>query len=175
MPDRPNLPPLAGSQSFIHRNDDAPACWMQGILWVMLADAESTGGRWSMMEQLMSMDAGPPPHKHPRSDEHLYMLDSEITFFVGDAIRKAAKGDFVLAPRNTRHAFRVNHEAAFLDGYTPAGLKLAIMECAMPAPTCTIPPKDATPLPNMSPEQYRRYGMDPLPGPNPLDRQGYAR
>ena len=38
----------------------------------------------------------------------------------------------------------------------------------MPAPSRTLPPKGATPPPKMSAEQYRRYGMDNLPGPNPL-------
>ncbi|MBV8702070.1 MAG: hypothetical protein JO118_00025 [Acetobacteraceae bacterium] len=97
------------------------------------------------------------------------MLQGEITFLVGDEIKAGRKGDFVFVPRNTRHAFRVDKEAAFLNGYTPAGLELAIAEMAMPAPSRTIPPTGATPLPNMSPEQYRRYGMDNLPGPNPLE------
>lgn len=38
----------------------------------------------------------------------------------------------------------------------------------MPAPSRTIPPKNATPPPLMTPAQMRRYGMDNLPGPNPL-------
>ena len=113
--------------------------------------------------------SGAPPHKHTWSDEHFYILEGEITFLVGDAIKKAGKGDFVFVPRNTRHAFRVDKEAAFLNGYTPAGLELAITEMAMSAPSRTIPPKGTTPPPKLSEEQYRRYGMDNLPGPNPLD------
>ena len=41
-------------------------------------------------------------------------------------------------------------------------------ELALPAPSRTIPPKRATPPPAMTPELMRRYGMDNLPGPNPL-------
>ena len=107
-------------------------------------------------------------HKHTWSDEHFYILDEgEITFLVGDEIKVGKKSDFIFVPRNTRHAFRVEREAVFLNGYTPAGLELAIIEMAMPAPTRTIPPKGATSPPNMSSEQYRRYGMDNLPGLNP--------
>lgn len=56
-------------------------------------------------------------------------------------------------------------------------LELAVAECGMPAPTRTIPPRGATPPPDMTVEQYRRYGMDPLPGPNPLaaDKAGRGR
>ena len=56
-----DLPQIAGAAGFIHHADDAPAYWMQDILWIMLADRDDTGGRWSMMEQLMPMGAGPPP------------------------------------------------------------------------------------------------------------------
>ncbi|WP_140872271.1 hypothetical protein [Sphingomonas oligophenolica] len=72
-------------------------------------------------------------------------------------------------PRNTRHAFRVDSDTAvFLNGYTPAGLELAVIGNAMVAPTRTRPPKDATPPPNLSPEHHRRYGMDNTPGATPL-------
>ncbi len=97
------------------------------------------------------------------------MLDGEITLLTGDEIRTARKGDFIMVPRDTRHAFRVDSETArFLNGYTPASLEAAVAEMALPAPERVIPPKGATPLPRMTAEQYRRYGMDYLPGPNPL-------
>ena len=62
--------------------------------------------------------------------------------------------------------------AMFLNGYTPAGLEMAIAEHALPAPSRTLPPKGATPPPAMTPELMRRYGMDNVPGPNPLAPDG---
>lgn len=41
-------------------------------------------------------------------------------------------------------------------------------ELALPAPERVVPPKGATPMPLMTAEQHRRYGMDTVPGPNPL-------
>ena len=165
----PELPAVPGSMPFIHNVDDAPAYWWLDILWVVLVKGEDPGGRYSLMYEALPKGSGAPPHKHTWSDEHFYITKGEITFLVGDEIRQARAGDFVFVPRDTRHAFRVNSETAeFLNGYTPAGLELAVMECAMPAPSRTIPPKGATPPPDMSEEQYRRYGMDNLPGPNPL-------
>ena len=100
--------------------EKGPAYHMQDILWIMLADREDTGGRWSMMEQLMPMGAGPPPHRHLWSDETFYILDGEITFLHGDTIETAGKGAFVNIARNTRHAFRVDSPTArILNGYTP--------------------------------------------------------
>jgi hypothetical protein len=133
------------------------------------------GHRRSLLADVRSAAQGCggfPPHKHTWSDEHFYIIEGDITFLVGDEIREGHKGDFVFVSRNTRHAFRVDSEtAAFLNGYAPAGLELAIAEMAMPAPSRTIPPRGATSPPAMSDEQYRRYGMDNLPGPNPLAPQ----
>lgn len=173
--DIPDLPAVPGSLPFIHNVDQAPAYWWLDILWVILVKGEDTGGRYSLMYEALPVGSGAPPHKHTWSDEHFYMLEGEITFLIGDETKIGRAGDFIYVPRDTRHAFRVDKESKFLNGYTPAGLELAIAEMGMPAPRREIPPKDATPPPNMGPEQYRRYGMDNLPGPNPLDDQGEAR
>ena len=165
----PVLPAIPGSMPFIHNVDTAPAYWWLDILWVILVDGKDTGGRYSLMHETLPKGAGAPPHKHTWSDEHFYMLEGDVTFLVGEETREARQGDFVFVPRNTRHAFRVDSEIArFLNGYTPAGLEAAVAELAMPAPERVLPPKGATPMPNLSPEQYRRYGMDNAPGPNPL-------
>jgi quercetin dioxygenase-like cupin family protein len=165
----PVLPAIPGSMPFIHNVDTAPAYWWLDILWVILADGKDTGGRYSLMHETLPKGSGAPPHKHTWSDEHFYMLEGEVTFLVGEEIRIGRQGDFIFVPRNTRHAFRVDSDTAvFLNGYTPAGLEAAVAELAMPAPERVIPPKGATPPPAMTPELMRRYGMDNMPGPNPL-------
>jgi quercetin dioxygenase-like cupin family protein len=124
-------------------------------------DGKDTGGRYSLMHETLPKGSGAPPHKHTWSNEHFYILGGEITFLVGNDIFIGQKGDFVFVQHNTRHAFRVDSETAvFLNGYTPAGLNAAVIDLAMPAPERVIPPKGATPLLNLSPEQYRRYGME---------------
>ncbi|MEO6057518.1 MAG: cupin domain-containing protein [Gemmatimonadales bacterium] len=121
----------------------------------------------------MPRGAGPGPHTHTWSDETYYMLNGEITFLIGDEIRTARKGDFLMVPRDTRHAFRVDSEtASFLNGYAPASLEAAVAELAMAAPERVIPPKGATPPPAMTPELLRRYGMGMAPGPDPLRPDG---
>jgi hypothetical protein len=101
------------------------------------------------------------------------MVDGEITFLVGDEIKTARTGDFLMVPRNTRHAFRVTSETArFLNGYTPASLEAALVELATPATERVLPPKNASPIIMMTPELLSRYGMDMLPGPDPLRPEG---
>jgi quercetin dioxygenase-like cupin family protein len=177
MPDLPKLSPIAGDTSFIHHADAAPAYWMQGILWTMLADRDDTGGRWSMMEQLMRKGAGPPPHKHLWSDETFYILDGTITFLMGDEIKTAHKGAFVNIARNTRHGFRVDSDTArILNGYTPASMEAMLAELGKRTTERTLPPPGPPQppgKPQMPEELLARYGLIWLDGPDPLGPRGH--
>jgi quercetin dioxygenase-like cupin family protein len=164
---------MPGSEFFMHNIDSAPAYWWLDDLWIVLAESKDTGGRFSMMQELLPKGSGPGPHKHTWSDETFYMLDGEIAFLVGEEIKTGRTGDFILIPRNTRHAFRVDSEtASFLNGYTPASLEAALVEHATVANERVLPPKGAARTINMTPELLKRYGMDMLPGPDPLRPEG---
>ncbi len=161
-------PPILGSEPFIHNAETAPAYWMVDVLWMILADGRDTGGRFSLMEQLLPKGSGPGPHKHTWSDETFYMLDGEITLLVGGEIKTARKGDFVMVPRNTRHGFRVDSDTArFLNGYTPASMEALVIEHGTPTTERILPPKSGIP-PTMNSGPPPQYGMDVLPGPDPL-------
>jgi quercetin dioxygenase-like cupin family protein len=164
------LTPMPGATGFVHHVDEAPSYWLQGILWTMLADAQDTGGRWSMMEQLLPQGSGPPPHKHVWSDETFYILDGTITFLLEDELRIATKGAFVMIPRNTRHAFRVDSDTArFLNGYTPASWEAMIAEFGKRTQQLTLPPPGPVVAGGqMSEELLTRYGLVWLDEPDPL-------
>ena len=170
MADTPTFPPVPGATGFIHHVDEAPAYWMQDILWTMLADAGDTGGRWSMMEQVMPMGAGPPPHKHLWSDETFYILDGTITFLLEGEIKTATKGAFVNIARNTSHGFRVDSETArILNGYTPASMEAMIAELGKRTHQRTLPPSGpVSPGGKMPDEMLARYGLMWLDEPDPL-------
>jgi quercetin dioxygenase-like cupin family protein len=166
-------PAMPGSKLFINNIDSAPAYWWLNDLWIVLAQAKDTGGRFSMMQELLPKDSGPGPHKHTWSDETFYMLDGEITFLVDDEIKTGRTGDFLMVPRNTRHAFRViSDTACFLNGYTPASLEACLVEMAMPATERVLPPNGISPVITLTAELLSRYGMDMLPGPDPLRPSG---
>lgn len=175
MTSTPTLAPMPGATGFIHHADEAPAYWMQGILWSMLADAGETGGRWSMMEQLLPKGSGPPPHKHVWSDETFYILDGEITFLIEDEIRTAGKGSFISVARNTRHAFRVDTDTArFLNGYTPASMEALVAELGRRTDTRTLPPPVPAGAPGRMPDELlARYGLMWLDEPDPLAPRGH--
>jgi quercetin dioxygenase-like cupin family protein len=170
------LLPLAGATGFVHQLDEAPAYWMQGILWTMLADAADTGGRWSMMEQVMPMGGGPPPPKHLWSDETFYILDGTITFLIEDEIRTATKGAFVMIARNTRHAFRVDSDTArILNGYTPASMEAMIAELGKRTDERTLPPPGPVATGGQMPDGLlARYGLMWLEELDPLEPRKHS-
>ena len=174
MADTPKFTPMPGATGFIHHVDEAPAYWMQGILWTMLADAADTGGRWSMMEQLLPKGSGPPPHKHLWSDETFYILEGTITFLLENEIRTATKGAFINVARNTRHAFRVDSATArFLNGYTPASMEALVAELGRRTEQRTLPPPEPVAAGGSMPDELRdRYGLSWLAEPDPLEPRG---
>ena len=123
MAEMPKFKPMPGATGFIHHVDEAPAYWMQGILWTMLADAEDTGGRWSMMEQLLPQGSGPPPHKHLWSDETFYILDGTITFLIEDELRDRDE-------RARLSTWRATHATRSESTARPPGASMAIRQPA---------------------------------------------
>lgn len=112
--------------------EDGPAYWQVGILWVLLATAEQTGGEYSLMWELCPKGSGPPPHYHDQ-DEQFYLIDGEITFRAGEQELKVGSGSFVLVPRGTVHYFRVDSDTAtILNSYTPGGFERSITELGNP-------------------------------------------
>ena len=70
-----------------------------------LCPAQVTGKAWSLLEAVLPMDAGPPPHEHPW-DEAYYVVEGEIRFTLGDEVHLVKAGDFIYAPGGTVHGFQ---------------------------------------------------------------------
>jgi hypothetical protein len=63
----------------VSNRDTAPAYWLLDALWVILADGEQSGGRFSIMEQWKrGPGPGPPLHVHGFSEE----VDSVMSAFM---------------------------------------------------------------------------------------------
>ncbi len=132
----------AAPKRFQASRDSAPAYWMLDILWTVLATGEQTGGRFSVLEQIMPEGAAPPPHVHPFSVEVFYLLDGEIAYTVSGTELSARTGSLVVVPRNSVHSFRVGSESAHvLNFYLPAGWEQVFPDLTRPAERRELPPK----------------------------------
>ena len=80
-----------------------------------------------------------------------YVIEGELTFWVGGQVITAPAGSFVYGPRDIPHTFIVSSEQArFLLVTEPAGFENFVRALAEPAQQLVIPPP-ATEPPDMAP------------------------
>ena len=74
-------------------------------LFSVLAGSEETGGRFGLMEMVAPKGREPSRHLHYTDDEGFYVLDGEVTFYVGEEICEASSGTFVFLPHGVPHSY----------------------------------------------------------------------
>ena len=136
----PQLAPIALAP------EEGEALWAFGFLATMKASSETTGGRVAVIEHLGSRGAGSPLHVHHREDEWFYVLDGELTFWVGGEVVNAPAGSFIYGPRDVPHTFIVaSEQARFLLVTEPAGFDGFFRAASEPAARLEIPPAPTEP------------------------------
>jgi mannose-6-phosphate isomerase-like protein (cupin superfamily) len=161
----------AASRTFAHEPGGGEAWWWFGVLATIKATAEQTGGRYSLVEILAPDGYEGVLHVHHFEDEGFYILEGEMTFYVGDETIKAGPGSFLFGPKDVPHAFRVDSgPARLLFVLSPAGMEGAIREIGEPARTLSVPPPPEAPPDEAEMERLMaiatRYGGEIL-GPPP--------
>ena len=146
---------------------EGEALWFMGTLATIKASAEKTGGRVAVIQHLAPKDSGSPLHVHHRENEWFYVLDGELTVWVGGQVIRAPAGSFVFGPQDTPHTFTVSSEggARFLLVTEPAGFEAFMRTCAEPAPSRTLPPPRDPPDPQHMTTIAAEYGIDILGPP----------
>lgn len=127
---------------------EGEALWFLGGLVTIKAAGEATGGRVTVIEHLAPRGEGSPLHVHQREDECFYVIEGELSFWIGGKRAKATAGSFVYGPRGIPHTFMVTSaEARFLLIAEPAGFENFVRSLAQPAQTLTLPPSTSRPPP----------------------------
>ena len=72
---------------------------------------------------------GPEVHVHEDEDDAFYVLDGQLTFFLGDDEVAAPAGTFVLVPPGVMHTFanRTEEPVRILNIHAPAGFDLRLL------------------------------------------------
>jgi quercetin dioxygenase-like cupin family protein len=90
---------------------------------VVKADANVTGGAFTLLEAQEPPGFGPPLHVHRDAAEAFYVLEGEYRIFVGDDECVCPAGSFVFIPAGVVHGFRVGRAPSRkLNLYTPAAM-----------------------------------------------------
>jgi quercetin dioxygenase-like cupin family protein len=133
--DAPKIAPIALTA------DEGEALWFLGILATIKASSQSTAGRVAVIEHLAPCGSGSPLHVHHREDEWFYVVEGELTFWVGGQVINAPAGSFIYGPRDIPHTFTVSSDTArFLLVTEPAGFESFMRTLSDPAAERVIPP-----------------------------------
>jgi mannose-6-phosphate isomerase-like protein (cupin superfamily) len=91
--------------------------------FVIRASADTTGGAFTVIEEVDPVDT--PPHVHKNEDELWYVLEGEHIIQVGDDEFHVGPGETVFGPRGVPHAQRrvVPRTGRFLEFFYPAGFE----------------------------------------------------
>jgi mannose-6-phosphate isomerase-like protein (cupin superfamily) len=138
----------AASRIFALDPGEGEAWWWMGGLATIKATAEQTGGQYTLVEILVPEFPMEESllHVHHFEDEGFYILEGEMTFYVGDKTIKARPGSFLFGPKDVPHAFSVDSgPARLLFVLSPAGMEGLIREMGESARTLSIPPQPEEP------------------------------
>ena len=125
---------------------EGEALWFLGGLTTIKAASAQTAGRVGVTENLAPRGSGSPLHVHRREDEWFYVIEGELTFWVGGETIVAPAGSFVYGPRDVAHTFVVSSEQArFLLVVEPGGFEDFTRALSSPAERLEIPPADSEP------------------------------
>jgi len=126
--------------------NEGEALWFLGTLATIKASSDTTAGRVAVIEHLAPRGSGSPLHVHHREDEWFYVIDGELTFWVGGQIITAGARSFVYGPRDIPHTFTVSSDTArFLLVTEPAGIEGFMRALSQPATQPVIPPTATEP------------------------------
>jgi quercetin dioxygenase-like cupin family protein len=133
-----------------------------GDVYRILATGDDTNGKYAMIDAIVPPGGGPPPHVHSREEEAFYVLEGELTFYIGNKRFVAGPGAFANTSVGTEHYFKneTQHSARMLITVTPAGLEKMFLEIAQPVvPGATSAPRPTKEIIDKLPTIASHYGI----------------
>ncbi|CAI5481706.1 unnamed protein product [Closterium sp. Yama58-4] len=98
------------------------------------AEAEQTGGSYSVIEYEVPAGEGSEEHIHTREHEAWFLLDGQMTWTIEKETYQASQGSFMHMPLGRAHSFRNNSDrpARMLVVCMPGGLEKYFLEIGDP-------------------------------------------
>jgi quercetin dioxygenase-like cupin family protein len=114
--------------------------WM-GELAIIHTSGKETNGRYSLVELFATKEGEVPWHIHHKEDEGFYILEGEVTLYIGEQVIKGKPGDYIFAPLGIPHKYSVDSpgHVRMLMVFSPAGFEGFIRETSVPATSLTPP------------------------------------
>jgi quercetin dioxygenase-like cupin family protein len=99
------------SAHVVREGDGTSLRWGPAGVLRILAGADSTDGSFSVCEVTEPPGSGAPLHVHHAEAEAFYVLEGTLELICGDTVVTANAGDFVYAPKDVPHKYRVAGDA----------------------------------------------------------------
>lgn len=149
---KPAAPAAGPSKPKVVADGEGETVWAMGVRVRVMLKSEDTGGAYSVFEDVIPPGGGPPPHTHSREDETIFVLDGELTAFLGGQKHVAKAGSWVHMPRGVEHYFKNNTDkpVRMILTYSPGGFEKWFLEVGTP-----FKPGDAAP-PHPDPEAIKK-------------------
>jgi len=161
---------------YLLRAGEGESVWSLGGRFTMKAAGRDSEGRFALVEALAFRSTEPPLHIHHNEDEAWYILDGQMTFYVGDDAFEATGGSFVYAPSGIPHTFTVDTEPTrVLVLASPGGFERFALELGESAIGDAPPPGLAVPPPEVLGPVGLRYGIEVVGPPRRLMGQPDGR
>lgn len=154
-------------------HDEGEPFWLAGMLQTVKIGAADTGGRYGLIEVVVPAGLGSPWHVHPEEDEWFFVLEGNLTVYVGDTRMDLTPGGFAFGPEGVPHTFigAGPGPTRVLVGLAPVQFEGFLREVGQPAPARVLPPAPTGPPPNtaLMAAIAKRHGVIILgpPGPPP--------
>jgi quercetin dioxygenase-like cupin family protein len=101
------------SSAYLHQPEAGELRWLGETSTYFLAMGEQTGGAFALVDERANRGESVPLHLHRDDMESFYVVEGEITFYIGDQPGvRAGAGAFAHMPGGTVHGFRIESETA---------------------------------------------------------------
>lgn len=109
----------------ILKNREGKSYWVLGDLYTFKVTGKETGGAFTVMDQVIQPQGGPPPHIHLREDEAFFISEGRFMFMCAGKETVLEDGGFVYVPKGTLHTFKniSDRPGRLVVTISPAGLE----------------------------------------------------
>ena len=133
---------MDGNMEVLLNPGEGDSFWVLGDLYTFKVTGKQTNGAFTVVDQVIQPQSGPPPHIHHREDEAFYVLAGRFSFLCGDKQSIFEAGSFIYVPKGTLHTFKNidAQQGRLLVTITPAGLEDFFYRIGTPAADLATPP-----------------------------------
>ncbi|HVM35467.1 MAG TPA: quercetin 2,3-dioxygenase [Actinomycetota bacterium] len=151
----------------LHENTGVVDVWWLGGKMSLKATGADTEGRFAQLLATDPRGTAAPLHLHEEASETFYVVDGEVTLFVGDDEIDLGPGEFALVPPGVTHSYLVRSgEARFFATIVPAGTEGFFTELGTPVVPGEAQPAFVPPDPEEFARRAASYGIQVV-GPPP--------